>query len=281
MTSPELTALDIGGVWAVPLIDGVAVLTAGPFAAAPGHQEFLAVPLYRSDTPDFRWSAEDMRIGAGESPLDGEWYAALWNARPILARDLGLQLGRLSDEAISDLRDLYWASLNETDGLRGARVGRTPRWWWTRRGLRAFQAREMDRWQILSGRVMTLGECGHLDDPCEDPEDLLSEVMATLVIEIDNDGWVMGRQELDALEAAIAKLDGMIEPSPILHDAPGQASLLVPLSTTVRLSPAFFDTWLAQRAGGLQTQTVSAALRSGQLRVADVGAANSELALAA
>ena len=97
------------------------------------------------------WSSEDVRLEAKETDLAETRFAAVWNARPLLEADLALPMGELTEDATVAVRDEYWASLNERPLGPDPRLGRPIRS--NREPAAQFQAREMERWETLSGRV--------------------------------------------------------------------------------------------------------------------------------
>src|SRR5882672_8773494 len=115
----------VGSVWSVfGLEDAAVVILAGPFAADRGTPEYLVAPLYTSHEPGFVWTSEDVRLEAAETGLGEPRFAAIWNARPLLDADLGLQLATLTEEATIAVRDAYWASLNERPLGASPRLGK-------------------------------------------------------------------------------------------------------------------------------------------------------------
>src|SRR6266705_6308495 len=104
----------VGSVWSVAGIpDGTALVIAGPFGAPEAAREFLIAPLYKGSEPGFSWTNWDVLVRSEESPFDTLRYAAVWNVRPVLEYDLDLQLGDVTSAAVTAVRDVYWASLNE------------------------------------------------------------------------------------------------------------------------------------------------------------------------
>lgn len=151
-----MTECAIGSVWTVDAgVDGHIVVLAGPFAAARGVPEYLVAPLYRHGHPGFVWTDEDVRLDPVDTGLPDVCYAAIWNARPALAEDLALQVGLVASAATSELRDVYWSSLNE-ERIRSARLGR--RVTSDRDPALRFQLEELKRWAPLSGRVLERAE---------------------------------------------------------------------------------------------------------------------------
>src|SRR3989449_1538925 len=142
----------VGSVWSVlGLEDAAVVILAGPFAADRGTPEYLVAPLYTSHEPGFVWTSEDVRLEAAETGLGEPRFAAIWNARPLLEADLGLQFGTLTEQATIAVRDAYWASLNERPLGVNPRLGRSVGS--AKEPAAQFQARELERWEPLSGRV--------------------------------------------------------------------------------------------------------------------------------
>lgn len=148
----KMPAPRIGSIWSVlGLRDATVVVLAGPFRTTRGNPEYLVAPLYTGAEPGFVWTSEDVRLDTGETGLGPTRYAAIWNARPALETDLALELGELSEAATVAVRDAYWASLNERPLGPDPRLGKPIR---SHKDPAArFQAREMERWESLSGRV--------------------------------------------------------------------------------------------------------------------------------
>ena len=145
----------LGSIWSVlGLEDAAVVILAGPFAAARGVPEYLVAPLYSDRQAGFVWTADDVRLGREETGLPDVRYAAIWNARPALEADLLFRLGQLSEDATVAVRDVYWASLNERPLGKSARLGRRIKS--ADEPAARFQAQELDRWEPVSGRVMTV-----------------------------------------------------------------------------------------------------------------------------
>lgn len=142
----------VGSVWYVlGLDDAAAVILAGPFAADRDVPEYLVAPLYTGREAGFVWTSEDVRLEAAETGLGEPRFAAIWNARPLLADDLVYQIGQLTDEATVVVRDAYWASLNERPLGKNPRLGKAIRA--ASEPAAQFQARELERWEPTSGRV--------------------------------------------------------------------------------------------------------------------------------
>jgi len=145
----------LGSIWSVlGLEDAAVVILAGPFAAARGVPEYLVAPLYSDRQAGFVWTADDVRLGREETGLPDVRYTAIWNARPALEADLLFRLGQLSEDATVAVRDVYWASLNERPLGKSARLGRRIKS--ADEPAARFQAQELDRWEPVSGRVMTV-----------------------------------------------------------------------------------------------------------------------------
>src|SRR6266545_7120268 len=117
----QMPRAPIGSVWSVlGYEDAAVVVLAGPFATNRGAPEYLVAPLYTGREPGFVWSSEDVRLEAQESGFGEPRFAAVWNARPLLYADLGIQLGTLSEEATVAVRDAYWASDRKSTRLNSS-----------------------------------------------------------------------------------------------------------------------------------------------------------------
>jgi hypothetical protein len=143
----------LGSVWSVAGVPGgTALVIAGPFGPPGAVREFLVAPLYTGSEPGFSWTDWDVLIRPEESPFNTPRYAAVWNVRPVLEYDLELQLGDVTSQAASVVRDVYWASLNEQKLGPDPRLGRPLRSWKSREA--AFQKAELELWKVVSGRVI-------------------------------------------------------------------------------------------------------------------------------
>jgi len=182
----------IGSVWSVLGIeDAVVVILAGPFAADRGTPEYLIAPLYTGHEPGFVWTSEDVHLEASETGLGEPRFAAIWNARPLLEADLALQVGTLTEETTIAVRDAYWASLNERTLGANSRLGRPVKS--ANDPAAQFQARELERWEPLSGRVFA-------------PR---SEASATTRYSI-GDIWTLTPEDLEGLSKAIDETEGLL-----------------------------------------------------------------------
>lgn len=145
----------IGSIWTIAGMDQPAVVLLGPFGESRGNPEYVIAPLYLGAEPGFRQTDEDVRLEAQETGI-GVRFAALWNAGPVLAGDLGQQLGLLPDDATALVRDVYWATLNEEALPKGLRVGKPIRS--SDEPVADFQEDELERWTIIAGRVLAAAE---------------------------------------------------------------------------------------------------------------------------
>lgn len=145
-----MTSVPIGSVWTVPQLGSAVLVTLGPFGAAD-KQEYLVTPLYPKDYPGFVRSQIDLLIDPPEGPFDTTTFAAVWNARPMLASDFGLSLGLLASPALEAVKDVYWATLNDHSLKQDRRLGRFQ--FLRRKRIIRFQEDELSRWAPLSGRV--------------------------------------------------------------------------------------------------------------------------------
>lgn len=151
-----MTLPTVGSVWSVAGVrNGVALVIAGPFGPPEAPREFLIAPLYGAE-PNFVWTNWDVLVRPEEGPFDSPRYAAVWNVRPVLEYDLDHQLGDVTSGAVTAVRDVYWASLNEERLGNDPRLGKPLRWWNGREG--RFQRAELERWALVSGRVLTRAE---------------------------------------------------------------------------------------------------------------------------
>jgi len=147
-----MSASRVGTIWSVVGVpDSAVVILAGPFSTPRGRSEHLVAPLYTGGEPGFAWTSEDVRLEERETGLEAPRFAAIWNARPMLEADLGLQLGGLSQDATTAVLDVYWASLNDRPLGRNPRLGKPIRK--AADPTARFQAAELERWEPLSGRV--------------------------------------------------------------------------------------------------------------------------------
>lgn len=143
----------IGSLWTVAgMGEQLAVILLGPFAPRTG-PEFVVAPLYTGAEPGFRQTDEDVRLEAEETGV-GVRYLAIWNAGPVLERDLVQQVGWLPAATMTAVLDSYWASLNEATD-RSPRVGKRIRS--QREAVAQFQEAELVRWQPVAGRAWAAG----------------------------------------------------------------------------------------------------------------------------
>ena len=157
MTRRDEMEKEIGSIWTVPdFVDAEVMILAGPFRASSTAQEYLVAPLYTSVEPGNRWTSEDVRIEAGETGDLGTRFAAIWNSRPVLDRDLGLQVALVTAEAVTAVLDAYWQNLNERPANKNSRLGKSIRS--GREAVARFQEDELLRWAVLSGRVLETAE---------------------------------------------------------------------------------------------------------------------------
>lgn len=148
----QMAPLRIGSIWSViGLKDAAVVVLSGPFAAARFVREYLVAPVYTGAEPGFVWTSEDVLLHPSETGLGGARYAAIWNARPILEADLGLELGTLPTDVTELVKDFYWASINERKIGKHERLGKDVDS--ANDPAARFQASELERWEPLSGRV--------------------------------------------------------------------------------------------------------------------------------
>lgn len=201
----------VGSIYSVQgLDDALAVVLAGPFAASLDQAEYLVAPIYRDGERGHRWTAEDVLLNSHETHLEGRAFAAIWNARPILAVDLTLEVSHLATEVFEFIRDAYWASLNEQA------VGEHPRFGAPIRSsdeeAAIFQENELRRWEQLSSKVLVESE---------------TEFFASTTINAGQ-GWVIPVDEMDALGEQIEVSDALIDvtyfgavgPSTVIFSAP-------------------------------------------------------------
>jgi hypothetical protein len=215
----------VGSIWSVTrLHDTAVVVLSGPFSAAEGVFEYLVLPLYKGDEPGFLWSSDDVLLSTTETGLDGDRYAAIWNARPILEADLGIELGTVQREVTELLKDFYWASVNDRDVGHHDRLGkeiRSP----AEAGAR-FQARELERWEPLSGRVFMqaispAATFVRLDEAWT----LTSDEIERLWQDIEESERLLGEPSLDALGQEWARLTALFAVSQPPKDAAADAPL--------------------------------------------------------
>lgn len=205
----------VGSVWSVlGLEDATVVILAGPFAADRGTPEYLVAPLYSGRENGFIWTSEDVRLEPPETGLNEQRFAAIWNARPLLEADLGLQVGTLTEDATIAVRDAYWASLNERPLGASPRLGRPIDS--AKDPAARFQAGELERWEPLSGRAFAPA----------------FELSACTQFSI-GDVWTLTPDELEVLSNEIEATEGNIGPTQL--EAVGQNKAL--LTATVSFWP--------------------------------------------
>lgn len=187
-----MAAHRIGSIWSVlGLEDSAAVILAGPFAAARGAPEYLVAPLYSGREAGFVWTSEDVKLEPEETGLGEVRFAAIWNARPVLAADLLFEIGNLGEEATIAVRDVYWASLNEQPLASNPRLGREIQS--TKDPAAQFQAGELEKWQTVSGRVF---------DPTADFSASVRFSMGEM--------WDLSHTDVEELSAAMEQTDNLL-----------------------------------------------------------------------
>lgn len=149
-----MTEVALGSVWSVPRLGGKVLVILGPFGS-PDRPEFLATPLYATSHPGFARSRIDVEISPAESPFDETTFAAVWNARPLLATELGLNHGVVATPALDAVKDVYWATLNERPLKGDRRLGRFQ--FLRRQRILKFQHQELERWDAASKQVWEVG----------------------------------------------------------------------------------------------------------------------------
>lgn len=206
----------VGSIWSVPQLgDASLVVLSGPFVAGQGSGEYLVAPLYSEGHPGFAWTSDDVLLTPEETGLSDVSYAALWNARPVLEADLGLQLGALPREVAELLRDFYWASINEKRVGKHERLGKEIR---SADELAArFQARELERWEPLSGRVF-----------------LEALSAGTAFVRFD-EAWTLTPDDIQQLEREIEESEGLL--GAISLDAVGEEWVRLTTSLDVSYQP--------------------------------------------
>ncbi len=200
----------VGSIYSVQgLDDALAVVLAGPFAASQDRAEFLIAPVYRDGERGHHWTAEDVLLEPHETHLEGRAFAAIWNARPVLAVDLTLEVGHLAAEVFEFIRDAYWASLNERAVGEHRRFGAPIRS--SDEEAAIFQENELRRWEQLSSKVLVESE---------------TEFFASMTINAGQ-GWVIPVDEMDAHWEQIEVSDALVDtyfravgPSTVIFSAP-------------------------------------------------------------
>lgn len=220
-----MPATAVGSVWSVPQLgDAAVVVLSGPFAAGTGAREYLVAPLYSDHHPGFVWTSEDVRVTAEETGLRDACYVALWNARPILEADLGLELGTLPIEVVELLKDFYWASINDKSVRKHDRLGtevRSPD-----EPAAKFQARELERWEPLSGRVF------------------MQAISAGTTFIWFDDAWTLNLDEIEQLRQEIEESESLLGTTNL--EAVGQewVRLTAPLEISYTGLPDMLDATL-------------------------------------
>jgi hypothetical protein len=147
----EITVAERGSIWTVPTLgqDALALIISGTRGVSRGRPEYQIVPLYLPSLFS-EHTNDDVVIEANETNLGIQYYAALWNARPVLFRDLGHQVGIVvSRSMLDDLRDAYLRKADASIKVRKGRLGKAA----VSEAVRALRSAEIKVWQPLSGRV--------------------------------------------------------------------------------------------------------------------------------
>jgi hypothetical protein len=141
-----------GSIYSVPALGPTAacLLLTSARGLTRDRPEHLVVPLYSRAEIVGDVGVDDFRLFAPEVIPGAEWYAAIWNIRPLLAADLGSEVGRVvSNEALDDLRDAYLRKADPSIKVAPERVGLTP---YDSRS-EEWHDKEITDWQRLSARV--------------------------------------------------------------------------------------------------------------------------------
>jgi hypothetical protein len=142
---------DRGAICSVPALGPSArcLLLSSVRGEARGRPEYQVAPLY-SSLP-YEAGQSEAFIESYETTLGVRLIAALWNVRPLLASDLGEQLGVITRDAVlSDLRDAFLRLADPSMRVAPGRVGtaEVPEYG------RAWRAGEIGAWQPLTGRAL-------------------------------------------------------------------------------------------------------------------------------
>lgn len=141
-----------GSIWTVPSVgkDALCVIVSSVRGVARNRPEYQVVPLYLPGLIGAQTS-NDFWVSPSESDLGVEYYAALWNARPILHADLGKQVGRVAETVLRDLRDAQLQTVDPKIRMAPGRLGHAK----PDAAVADWRRREIEAWQPLSGRVLT------------------------------------------------------------------------------------------------------------------------------
>ena len=139
----------VGSIWTVRGVEGGhGLVILGPIQRATTGAEFIVVPVYNGSEPGFGWSDQDVRLEPEETSYAKPMFLGVWNARPVLERDLERFVMRVPDAhiAIAIAQDVYWAAA-QGRRLKHPRLGGA-----TRSGSKtaAFQQAEKAKWDPAS-----------------------------------------------------------------------------------------------------------------------------------
>ncbi|MEJ7810413.1 MAG: hypothetical protein WKG32_08370 [Gemmatimonadaceae bacterium] len=113
--------------------------------------EYQVVPLYLPSELLGVHSASDFLLRPSETTLGVAYLAALWNTRPLLAKDLFQERARIvTPAALEDLRDAHLHLADPTIAVGLGRLGTSA----LTDDIRRWRAQEIAAWQPLSGRAL-------------------------------------------------------------------------------------------------------------------------------
>jgi hypothetical protein len=141
-----------GSIWTVPAAGdrALALILSAPRGVSRGRPEYQVVPLYEPSLLSTQRD-HDFRLAPSETTLGVEYFAALWNARPLLEADLGRHVGQVrSREAMADLRNAYLRLADPSITVAPGRLGRERH----SDGVEPWREQEIAAWQRLTGRAL-------------------------------------------------------------------------------------------------------------------------------
>jgi hypothetical protein len=135
----------VGSIWTVRGVEaGHGLVILGPILRESTGAEFVVVPVYTGSEPGFGWTDQDVRMEPEETSYAAPTFLGVWNARPVLERNLERFVMRVPDAhiAIAIAQDVYWAGA-QSRRLKHPRLGSALK---PGSKTEAFQRAEMAKW---------------------------------------------------------------------------------------------------------------------------------------
>lgn len=144
----------VGSIWTVRGVEGGhGLVILGPILRESLGAEFIVVPVYSGAEPGFGWTDQDVRLEPEETSYAAPMFLGVWNARPVLEKNLERFVMRVPDAhiAIAIAQDVYWAA-SQHRRLKHPRLGAEPK---PGSKTEAFQQSEREKWAPASSHRPT------------------------------------------------------------------------------------------------------------------------------